>query len=360
VGLLERYLLKEYLKIFSLALTALVIIYLLIDFFEKIRRFVEYGATPLPILLFFSLKLPKIIFEMTPLALLFASVLVLSYFTRTHEITAMKASGVSLMRVMTPLLGLGLVIGLILMMANWSLIATANRQSKIIKQTQIEKKAQTAYFKQQRVWLRLDHRTFLNIQLIEPSHQIMYGISLYKLTPDFSLEETLEAKELRYQDGQWLMVNGVYRRFGQDFAMQTEEFEIRPLALNRKPEDFQGVMLREDEMTYSELLQYRDRLSQEGFNSSRYQVELSSRWALPFIGFIMVLVGIPSGLWGGPRTGLAKGIGLCLMIALAYWFILSLSLSLGRGGVLPPVLSAWLANVTFVGIGGYLFLQIRQ
>jgi lipopolysaccharide export system permease protein len=360
VGLLERYLLREYLKFFSLALTALVIIYLLIDFFEKIRRFVEYGTTPLPILFFFSLKLPRIIFEMTPLALLFATVLVLSYFTRTQEITAMKAGGVSLMRVMTPLLGLGLVVGFVLMMANWSLIAMANRQAKMIRQTQIEKKPQTAYFKQQQVWLRLDHRTFLNIQLIEPSQQVMYGISLYKLTPDFSLQETLEAKELRYQDGQWLLLKGVYRRFGQDFTMQTEEFEMRPLILNRKPEDFQGVMLREDEMTYSELLQYRERLSREGFNSNRYQVELSSRWALPFVSLIMVLVGIPSGLRGGPRTGLAKGIGLCLMIALAYWFMLSLSLSLGRGGVLPPVLSAWLANLTFVGIGGYLFLQIRQ
>ncbi len=360
MGILEKYFLREYLKIFSLALSALVIIYLLIDFFEKIRRFIEYGADPLPVLAFFSFKLPRIIFEVTPLALLIATVLLLSSFSRTHEITAIKASGVSLIRVMIPLLGMGLVVGLILLMANRSFIAKTNLQSKIIKQTQIEKKPQTAYLKQQRVWLRLDSRTFLNIQLIEPSQEVMYGVSLYKLTPDFSLQETLEAKELRYENGQWLMVNGIYRTFEPDFKIHTEMFEKRPMTLDRTPEDFQNIMLREDEMTYEELELYQERLSREGFNARRYQVELSSRAALPFVSFIMVLIGIPSGLRGGSRAGLAKGIGLCLIIAMAYWFVLSLSISLGRGGVLPPLLSAWLANITFAGIGGYLFLQIRQ
>lgn len=360
MGVLERYLLREYLKIFSLALLALVIIYLLVDFFEKIRKFVEYGAGALPVLAFFSLKLPRIVFEVTPLALLMATVLVLSYFSKTQEITAMKASGVSLIRVMTPLLGLGLIVGLVLFMANWSLIAKANRQANMIKQTQIEKKPQTGYFRQHQVWLRLSSRTFFNVQLIEPSQNVMYGVSLYKLSPDFSLQEMLEAKELRYENGQWWMINGVHRTFGPDFIIHTEKFEARIVILNRNPEDFQNVMLREDEMTYQELEQVQQRLSREGFNARRYQVEMSSRVALPFISLIMVLVGIPSGLRGGPRPGLAKGIGLCLVIAVAYWFVLSLSLSLGRSGVLPPVLSAWLANLTFGAMGGYLFLQIKQ
>jgi lipopolysaccharide export system permease protein len=333
---------------------------LLVDFFEKIRKFVEYGAGALPVLAFFTFRLPRIIFDVAPLAVLIATVLMLSSFSRTHEITAIKASGVSLIKVMIPLLGMGLAIGLLLLMANRSFIAKTTVQAKMIKQIQIEKKPQTGYFKQQQVWLRLDSHTFLNIQLIDPSQEVMYGIGLYKLTPEFSLQETLEAKELRYEQGQWVMTNGVHRTFGPDSTMHTEVFEKHPIALNRQPEDFQNIMLKEDEMTYRELEQYQERLTREGFNARRYQVELSSRLALPFISLIMVLVGIPSGLRRGPRTGLAKGIGLCLIIAVAYWFVLSLSISLGRGGALPPVLSAWLANMTFAAIGGYLFLQIRQ
>lgn len=360
MALLERYILREYLKIFLLALAALVITYLMIDFFEKIRRFIEYGASPLPVLTFFLLKLPKIIFEMTPLALLFATILVLGYFSKTNEITALKASGVNLLKVLTPLLGLGLAVGFVLLMANTSLIAMANRESKMIKQTKIEKKPQTAYFRQSRVWLRLDSRTFFNVQLIEPSQLVMYGVSLYRLTPDFTLQEMLEAKELRYQNGEWILVNGVQRTFSPDRTLHIEEFETRTLVLNRRPEDFQQIMLREDEMTYGELQRYQERLSRDGFNARRYQVEMSSRVALPFVSFIMVLVGIPSGLRGGPRAGVAKGIGLCLVIALVYWFFLSLSLSLGRGGVLHPLLAAWLPNLSFLAIGAYLLLQIRQ
>ncbi len=87
---------------------------------------------------------------------------------------------------------------------------------------------------------------------------------------------------------------------------------------------------------------------------------MASRTSLPFIGLIMMLIGIPSGLIGGQRAGVAKGIGACLLIALAYWLVFSVSISLGRGGVLSPFLAAWLPNITFGSVGSLLFLHMRQ
>lgn len=360
MGILQRYILREYLKIFLMSLGTLVLIYLTIDFFEKIRRFVEHGADPLPILTFFLLKLPRILFEMIPLAFLFTTVLALGYFSKTHEITAIKASGISLLKALSPLLILGLVVGLTLLLANQSLIATANRQSKIVRQTQIEKKPQEVYFKQHQVWLRLDAQTLFHVQLLDPAQQAMYGVRIYRLNKDFAIEETVEAKELRYRDGQWVLIDGLKRTFQPDQTLQTDEFETLPLALDRRPEDFSRGMLREDEMTYRELNEYQDKLSEAGFTAKRYQVELATRLALPFASLIMILVGIPSALLGRTKAGVAKGIGLCLVIAMAYWFVFSLSVALGRGGVLPPLLAAWMANFTFAGIGAYLFFWVRQ
>ena len=361
MGLLERYILREYIKILLLTLGMLMITYLAIDVFEKIRRFADYDPSLKAVLVFFSLRLPRVIFEMMPLALLFTTVLTMSYFSKTNEITAIKTGGVNLMRVTAPLLGFALIIGFALLMANWSLIPMSNRQAGLVKKIQIEKKDPSTYFSQEQVWMRLDRRSFFNVQLIGPSREDMYGVSLYRLTPDFEFREILEAKRMRFQEGGWVMFDGVKRTFGPDQTLDSTRFEQHPVVLNRTPKDFQGAVPRENELTYAELSRYRERLIREGISASRYEVEMAVRTALPFTGLIMVLVGIPFGLQDRARSGgLAKGIGLCLAIALAYWFVLSLALSLGKSGILPPPLAAWLANLTFLAIGLYLFIQMRQ
>lgn len=360
MNLLQRYILREYTKILLISLSLLVITYLAIDFFEKVRRFAEHDPPLQAVVLFFALKLPRILYEMMPLALLLTTVLTLGYFSRTNETTAIRAGGINLVKVLAPLLGLGLTLGFILLLSNWSLIPSANRQSGLVKQIQIEKKERMAYFRQERVWLRLDSRSFFNAQVIEPSRKVMHEISLYRLTPDFSIKEILEAKEIRYQDGAWIALDGIVRTFRPDHTLETTRFERQTVFLNRTPDDFQGAVPEEEELSVSEINRYRQKLKQGGLDAAKYEMELAVRTAVPFAGLIMVLVGIPFGLQDRARAGLAKGIGLCLALALAYWVVLSLSISLGKSGVLPPLLAAWLANLTFLAVGFYFFLKIRQ
>ncbi len=80
--ILFRYILREYAKIFLMCFAGLMTIYLVIDFFEKVRRFLRYDASIGPMLLYFALKLPTISFQIAPLAILMATLLLFLYLER--------------------------------------------------------------------------------------------------------------------------------------------------------------------------------------------------------------------------------------------------------------------------------------
>jgi lipopolysaccharide export system permease protein len=73
MSILFRYLFREYGKIFTMCFSGLMTIYLVIDFFEKVRRFLRYDADWLDVLTYFLLKVPAISFQIAPLAILMAT-----------------------------------------------------------------------------------------------------------------------------------------------------------------------------------------------------------------------------------------------------------------------------------------------
>ena len=102
--ILNRYILSIYIRIFFLASATFVGIYLLVDFFEKVDNFIEHGASASQYLLYFGNKIPLIISQVTPLAVLMAVFMTVGGLTRTNELTAMKSCGLSLLRMTWPLL----------------------------------------------------------------------------------------------------------------------------------------------------------------------------------------------------------------------------------------------------------------
>jgi lipopolysaccharide export system permease protein len=141
-----------------------------------------------------------------------------------------------------------------------------------------------------------------------------------------------------------------------------EEYETTPLAqipvdLEFLPADLTGIMKKGEEMTYTELSSYIKDVEAEGYDATSYKVDLRAKIAFPFICVIMCIVGTGLALRKRKREGLAGSIFLGIVVAFLYWTVYSFSLSLGYGGVLPPVIAAWLANVTFTGWGVYVLLS---
>jgi lipopolysaccharide export system permease protein len=139
-----------------------------------------------------------------------------------------------------------------------------------------------------------------------------------------------------------------------------DTFDREIIILNKKPEDFQQIAVKSSEMTATNLRSYINQLTSDGFDSTRYQVDLRAKEAFPFVNFMMILLGIPFALKDNRSAGLARGITISLCIAFFYWLVFSVTVSLGHIGALPPWLAAWSANILLLIIGSYLFLSIRQ
>ncbi|HET6370833.1 MAG TPA: LPS export ABC transporter permease LptG [Nitrospiria bacterium] len=359
MSLIFRYILRDYVKIFLICLGAFILAYLAIDFFEKVRKFAALGAPMSLVARYFFLRLPRMVLEVAPVAALLSTLLTLGGLSRNHEFTALKSLGVGPLRLLSPLFSFAVAASLVLLVLNLSVIPGGLRKSQQIRDYQIEKKPHQSDFVQDRVWTKFDATTFSNIQLIDTKKNTLYGVTIYRLTEDFTFPEMIEAKEMRYEGKTWFLYSGIDRHFFEDGSTQIKSFDRLPFPIEKEPKDFSQIQLDEDQMRYWELSRYVDRLAREGYVAPRYEVNLLQKISYPFTTLIMVFLGIPFALNDARSGGLARGIGLSLAVGFLFWLTYSTSLSIGYGGILPPLVAAWLPHLLFLAVGVYFMLTVR-
>src|SRR5207247_1232024 len=234
--LLMSYLLREHLRVFATCLGGLAVVYLVVDFVVKIRKFVGYQAELRHILWYCVLKCPGILFQITPLAVLMSTLLTASILSRNNEITAMRSSGISLYRVSVPFLVIAQALSLLMLWASDAVIPGANQQAETLRETKIEKRTPRAVFQANEIWVRLGNQTLMRGDLPDENAPRIYGVSLYRLEQDFAIREVVSAKELLYENEGWVLVSGNSRTFQGDQGVRSQSFERLPIALNQKPD----------------------------------------------------------------------------------------------------------------------------
>ena len=361
--ILFQYMLRELAKVFGMCLSGLMTVYLVVDFFEKIRRFIRYDVELVTLAEYFVLRMPAIFFQIAPLAMLMATLLTIGVFSRNREITAMRSCGISLTRIAAPFFLFSAVVAGVLFLFSAVIIPYATAQADYVKTARIEKKPSGPAVKTDRSWIQIGDRTLMNFDMVEPDGSTLHGVSLYQLGEDFRLLRVTEAKGAHYTAQGWVLLDGTHRKLLPGGLVQVEAFEHAPIPLSQTPEDFSTWLSTEtEEMTLADLRTYTNRLHKDGYNVSRFLTDYHGRIAFPFVSLIMVMVGMALSLrQSGVRgRGMAMGIGLALAIGFFYWAAHSVAIALGHSGKLAPVIAGWLANILFFSFGSALFLQIRH
>ncbi len=362
MSILFRYILKEYARIFLMCFAGLMTIYLVIDFFEKVRRFLRYDASILPILTYFALKIPAISFQIAPLAILMATLLTLGLLSRSNEITAMRSCGISLLWVTSPFLMFATGVALILLFFSSTIIPLASVKAEEVRLVQIEKKPTPLTVKTAQPWVRIGTDALMQVNEIDLGGKTLRGIRLYHFDHAFRLDRMTEAAEAHYRDHGWVLVNGNQRRFHPDNTVDLMAFTEQMIDIPLIPDDFSTSLVGDSEtMTFREIRNYVGRFQQEGLLFARLLTDYYGRLAFPLVTIIMVIVGIALSLQrSGVRGGsMAMGIGQAFVVGFCYWTTHSIAIALGRGGVLAPMMAGWMANVLFASFGIYLLLKVR-
>lgn len=358
--IVSRYVTFEFLKILLLISTALTAVYMIVDIFENLSDFTKTHADLYPIAKYFLLRLPQAIYYIAPLSLLFSSFVNLGLFAKYNEVTAIRSGGLSVLNVVSPILVIAFVISISVFILNDSVVPTMNRRAEDIKRN-IEKRPREMFFKEDSLWLKSDSHTLYNVRFADPDKKVLWRINVYYLSPDFQIKEIIAADKAVPENGQWFLESGIRRVFNvNNRVMKAYSFDRLQIAFPFELKDFRHAIVQTSETRFSVLKNYIEKISREGYEVTRLSVDLYTKTSFPITGFILTIIGMSLALYIKRFGGIASGIGLCVLVSILYWVCFSLSLYMGYTGYLSPVISAWLTNILFMGIGGYMFYRAMQ
>lgn len=355
--ILDRYLARTFLKLFACSLVVFLALYVIVDLFDRLSRFLD--ARGLVVIQYYFYRLPWIGFQVMPVAVLLAALLSLGNLARHNELLAMKMGQLSSLRIVAPLLILSLLTSLTALILGESIIPRMNERALNLYRVKVKKVSAFQRTRENDIWYRAKGNRFLNISLMELASGTVQGFTLFELSPDFRLIRRIDAREARWLDGQWWLKDGFVSLTRPDGTYQAEPFMNLAIDLEEKPADLAQVVRESEEMNSAELREYIGRLVKSGVNSIRYQVDLAAKGSTAFVSLVMALIGIAFALRTG-KGGVMAWMGACVLVGVCYWILLVLSIALGRGGVLPPLIAAWLPNALFTAAGLASVLTVKN
>jgi lipopolysaccharide export system permease protein len=356
--IIDRYLIREFFVFLALGLAVAGVLFVIVDLLQTLDRFLRIKPPLIHIVLHFAYRLPAALHEGLPVAVLVATIFLFLALSRYHELTALKAAGVSLYRVSAPILLVGVLLAVGAAIFQELALPRLNEAGEEIDRVKIRGQLPRHLQSRQRLWLRSSDTRFYRVELLNPASSDMYGVTLLELDRDFRLLSRLDSQGARWTPAGWDLSQGAYREIGADGKIQTIPFTQTTLELKETIEDFTGMQKPVSVMSYRELREYVARLEAAGFHVKKYLVELYSKLSFPLVNVVMVFVAIPFALQS-PRSSRVFGIGLAVGIMAAYLVVHYVALAFARADLLPPLLAAWTANVIFMGVAVSLFLRAR-
>ena len=359
IKILDRYLTGEFTMNLVFITVSFISLFLIIDFFEKIRMFLSNKATLEQMALFFLFRIPMVLSQSLPAALLLASLMTCGTLTRHSEIVAMKANGISLYRIAFPILAIAaFVCVLIFLLSEW-ITPYANARAEHIRLIEVQKQSSRGSFKQDQIWYR-GEKGIYNFKTFNAGNNTLQGITIHYLDHEMNLSMRLDAEKGEWKEGHWVFYNVLTAKFqqGGDFPL-LEKMPTLLVDLPEKPSDFKVVQKDVDEMGYFELKRYIHKLQTDGYDATRYAVDLQGKIAFPLVGIILTVIGIAFSLRSERSGGIAQGIGAGIILGFSYWLVFAFGMSLGRSGTLPPLIAAWFGNILFTAGSVWLVLRIK-
>ena len=346
MSIIEKYLAKEVFKYFGILLLMVITIYLLVDFFEKIDNFMEASLPFLKIISFFQLKTPLIISQITPIGIFLAVIIVFGLMNKNNEVVALQSSGVSIYYLLRPVLFIGLFLSILLFLVSELIVPMTISKANRIWNVEVKKRS-AVVSKGKNIWIK-DKRAIYHITYYNPANSTILGVAFNFFDDDFRLTRRIDATKGVFKNGRWIFYDIVEQKLDKESNhYQFKYYKEREEPFHFMPEEIKRVVKKSEEMNFLELYEYIKNIETEGYDASAYQVDLYAKLAFPCVCLIMCFVGPCIASRRELKESLSVSIFYGICISFIYWILYSFCLSLGYGGMLPPVISAWISNLIF-------------
>jgi LPS export ABC transporter permease LptF/LPS export ABC transporter permease LptG len=359
--ILDDYVLRDFTVYLAMIAGTFVMLLLVFTLFELFGDILRNQVSALVVGAYLLNVTPYFLyFPIAPLSMLLAVLVTFGLLERSNEITAIKATGISLYRIIVPVIIAASMVAGALFLSDQLYLPYTNKRQDALRNRIKGKPAQT-YLRPDRKWIFGQHSTIYYYQFFDPDRDVFGGISVYRFDPHtFQVTNRISAERAHWSDlmGRWVYEQGWERELNGSAIQNYKRFDVATFPeLAEAPAYFKKEIKQSSEMSYDELRHYIHDLQQSGFDVVRLRVQLQKKLAYPLITLVMAILAIPFALSAGKRGAIA-GVATAIGIGVVYWTISGLFEAMGNLSQLPPAVAAWSPDIVFGFIGGYLILRM--
>jgi len=360
-NILDRYILSEFLKILGLVLISVIALFTIVDFTEIANDVRKNSVAASTLLTYYRFQIFYVLNWTLPISVLVATLVTFGMLAKNNEITAIKSNGVSLYRIGVPILAVAMVVSLVAYFILDFILPYSNARADEIKR-RIEGRPAMTKATQQKLWyLGKNNRYIINFLGYDRVAKRLTQVQVFEFHPtEFRLTRRVYARQATWNGQAWAFEDGWMRSFSDDGRTSTFSPIREPLALfySETPADFATEVKPPDQMTYAKLRRYIQTLKESGYASEELEVKLYQKTSWPVISIVMALIAMPFAFKIGKR-GALYGVGIALILGIFYWMVYAVFTKFGEVGNLPPLLSAWAANIMFAIVAIYMYLHVE-
>jgi len=349
VKVLDRYVFAESLKFLILTVLTFLTLFGVVDFVSHLEIAIKLGVKEE--LIYVLGRFPLYAVRTLPIATLITAMITLSRFSSTNELTVAKALGISVYRFSVPILLLSVLVTLLSLVVQESLIPLG-----LIKANEVFRKVERKKPENLKgVWVKTKNGNFVYFWKLNAKSLEGKRVSFIKVK-DFKPVERIDAKSAKY------VGNGTWK-FGEVWVRELNKLESKRLpeirvGLGLKVKDLNLTERPIQVRSLSELYITAKRFKEMGYSTRNLELELYSRIALAIYPIVVVLIGIPLGIYN-PRNKKSYTAALAGTIVVFMWVTTSLFLSLGKSGVFPPAYASFAPLMFFAAVGLFLMGRVE-
>ncbi len=358
--ILDDYVMRDFVAYLLMISATFLMLLLVFTLFELLGDILRNQVSPLIVGEYLLSVSPYFVYNITPLCVLLAVLITFGLMQRSNEITAIKATGISIYRIVVPVLITASLLTAGLFFFDQFYLPHANKRQDALRNLIKGKPAQT-YLNPERKWIFGQHSSIYYYQFFDSERDQFGSLSAFQFDPaTFQLTHRVYAERAHWAASlqRWICEQGWERNLRGPAIANFRTFDVSTFsAINEPPAYFKKEVKQSSEMNYEELRRYIHDLQQSGFDVVRLKVQLQKKFAFPFIALVMAVLAIPFSLTHSKR-GAVTGVAVAVGIAVVYTVVSNLFEAMGNVSQLPPMLAAWAPDLIFGLTGGYLILKV--
>jgi lipopolysaccharide export system permease protein len=352
-GKLDRYLARSFIEPFLVTVMVITGLYIVGDAFSHVDEYLRQASSTLEALSrigqIYALRIPYFLAQVMPAAMLIGAAFGLSQLTAQNEINAMRASGMSNWRILSPIYA---------MAALAALLALGNRELVVPRVEQLaapEVQAWTGSEKRSHE----DERVVDEIEKEQTKFTLYYNASKRSVTKLWVLQTFPDGATTSFTAGRAAPVREGWLLY--DVKGEGPAVSERLWRTSLKPRDLETALMPVEERPLSVLRhEINHPATADAGRMAILRLFYAERLTYPFTGLVLIALGVPFVI-GHEKIQRSRllGIGICVVISIIFYTVQEISWDLGQHGRLPPGIAAWLPVVLFGAVGLYLLETVH-